>query len=148
MKMLLTLTMACGVISLTCAGDRLGVNAFSDLGTNNSRDGGKEDRIGDIGLAPYDGLTPCGPSEIFCGSVCTNTHLDPHNCGRCDYSCAAGQTCGGGLCQCPPGLTNCSGVCVDLLNDLYNCGACDRSCGFYGAGSGPVPCVQGGCEYP
>ncbi|HTP51464.1 MAG TPA: MopE-related protein [Anaeromyxobacteraceae bacterium] len=49
------------------------------------------------------GLSACGKSgsscpsgQVNCGSGCTDTATDPHNCGACGISCSQGFTCQGG----------------------------------------------------
>jgi hypothetical protein len=43
----------------------------------------------------------CPAGEEVCGAMgCTNTQLDPNNCGKCDHFCntGAGETCTAGIC--------------------------------------------------
>jgi hypothetical protein len=69
-----------------------------DAGT----DAGREDAGRDAG---FDAGTDTGPSctapEEDCDGTCTNTSLDPDNCGRCGITCAGGWRCVAGFCMEP-----------------------------------------------
>ncbi len=68
-------------------------------------------RVYDVVLTPAQiamlAVRTCSAPMTMCGSACTNTQVDPANCGSCGHACAAGQTCSGGACttpSCPPGM--------------------------------------------
>jgi hypothetical protein len=73
----------------------------------------------------------CGGGLTVCSSACTNTTIDPNNCGGCGTTCntAGGLSCVSSACVCPGGLTDCSNVCRDLTSDNNNCGGCGTTCG-------------------
>jgi hypothetical protein len=72
----------------------------------------------------------CGGGLTVCSGACTNTTIDPNNCGGCGTTCntAGGLSCISSSCQCASG-TNCSNVCVDTTSDNNNCGGCGTTCG-------------------
>ena len=53
----------------------------------------------------------CPAAQTQCGGSCTDTSLDPNNCGGCGTKCAAGEVCSGGTCSttCGSGTTKCGG---------------------------------------
>jgi hypothetical protein len=74
------------------------------------------------------------------GTVCTDTDLDPLNCGGCESACGIREWCADGACSCRPGLSECDGapgVCFDLDTDHNQCGGCAIGCGQY--------CAEGDC---
>ena len=78
----------------------------------------------------------CGPGTIQCGGSCTNTNVDPKNCGACGAACKAGEVCATGKCAltCPSGQQKCgagdggAARCADTNSDPQNCGACGAAC--------------------
>jgi hypothetical protein len=48
------------------------------------------------------------PNTVCAGGTCTNTAVDPANCGACGRVCAAGQLCAGGTCSPDPLSQGCS----------------------------------------
>ena len=88
-----------------------------------------------VDTSPVDVPSPdvpitCRPGEILCGRVCTNSQVDPLNCGACGVVCTGGTVCNGGCVKvfCPPEQTRCGGVCVDTSTDPRNCGGCGILC--------------------
>ncbi|MEI8256980.1 MAG: hypothetical protein WCJ30_15005, partial [Deltaproteobacteria bacterium] len=77
----------------------------------------------------------------LCGGMCSNTAVDPSNCGSCGHACAAGETCATGTCGlvCAGGATLCGSACTNTLVDRANCGTCGHACA---AGE---TCVAGAC---
>ncbi len=65
-----------------------------------------------------------------CGTACTDTQLDPANCGACGKACEAGQVCTEGACAttCPTAQTLCGSACADTAVDPANCGTCGHAC--------------------
>jgi hypothetical protein len=97
-----------------------------------------------------------GIDGICCAGSCTQTWLDPNNCGICGRSCASGDTCIYGECGSPsacqvtgdlclldggPFGTCCGNRCVDLTADHDNCGSCDFGCPT-GSSCGQSSCVN------
>ena len=84
----------------------------------------KPDGIGTHDGGPDTGGT-CPTGQDLCSNKCTDTQIDPANCGTCDHACEAGQVCSAGQCglTCQSGLINCNGKCVDPLLDNTYCGA-------------------------
>lgn len=90
-------------------------------------------------FAPCVGCSnPCRGGH-FCDGKCTNTGIEPNNCGACGNVCAPGVSCINGTCGCLPEQTLCGGGCADTNSDPNNCGGCGKTCG---AGTN---CVNGGC---
>ncbi|MFO0625605.1 MAG: MXAN_6577-like cysteine-rich protein [Polyangiales bacterium] len=98
----------------------------------------------------------CGASLARCGgedggatpAFCTNTRVDPANCGACGAACAMGQSCVDGRCAvvCPAGQSLCDGRCVTLATDRAHCGACGTACAagqVCAAGACGVECAAG-----
>lgn len=87
----------------------------------------------------------CPAGQILCNGTCTDTSLDPLNCGSCGNVCPADSTCFNGACTSPclSGQTNCNGNCVDTSSDQLNCGSCGKAC------PANAVCVNGVCQaYP
>ncbi|MEJ7730657.1 MAG: hypothetical protein WKG00_15730 [Polyangiaceae bacterium] len=66
-----------------------------------------------------------------CAEYCSNTQIDPFNCGACGNECAEGDYCSDGGCgaQCDdPQLERCGGTCTDTGADPDNCGECGNVC--------------------
>jgi len=72
----------------------------------------------------------CVGGTTNCNDICTNTNLDPANCGACDVACIDGEVCSMGSCSlsCVGGTTECGGVCVDTAIDSNHCGVCNKAC--------------------
>jgi hypothetical protein len=53
------------------------------------------------------GTCSCPTGQTLCGGTCTNTKVDPNNCGGCDNQCPdiprESKCCAGGCVQCPNG---------------------------------------------
>jgi len=66
------------------------------------------------------------PGATNCDGLCTDTDLDPDNCGDCGVECDAGMLCSIGQCgvDCLGGTTQCDDLCVDTNVDPANCGGC------------------------
>jgi hypothetical protein len=83
--------------------------------------------------AASSGSMGCLPGYDVCGGECTDTKVDPDNCGGCKKLCSNTQVCAAGACVCRPGFTGCpSGdptLCVDLSHDPGHCGTCTNACG-------------------
>ncbi len=85
------------------------------------------------------------------GSICSDTQIDPLNCGGCGNVCTGGTDCVAGVCTCPPGgactvcpagRQVCAGTCTDITTDPQNCGVCGVACGpgqTCQSGSGGAP---------
>src|SRR6185437_13936239 len=85
------------------------------------------------------GKCACTAPNKTCGGACTDTEMDPNNCGACGHSCGS-DACAGGTCQpCPPMMTMCNGTCVYTDGDPANCGSCTDSC------PSGEPCNGGAC---
>jgi hypothetical protein len=71
----------------------------------------------------------CGGGLSVCSGACTNTTIDPNNCGTCGNVCtpSAGQSCTSGACVCASG-TACGTQCVDTATDSSHCGMCNNAC--------------------
>jgi len=75
-----------------------------------------------------------GPGTRFesCSGACTDTNLDPFNCGGCDIVCVSGACfpgdAGTGVCDCPAPYTFCGQDCVDTSRDPLHCGSCNDLC--------------------
>jgi hypothetical protein len=78
----------------------------------------------------------CQHSETVCTGACTDTTIDPGNCGSCGHACntAGGESCIAGVCGCASG-TDCSTVCVDTTTNQNNCMTCGNACGAITCGS-------------
>lgn len=110
-----------------------------------SPDGGADVAVGpasdatlglDVGLAPVDTPSSCGPLEGLCEGACVALLLDPSHCGACGRACPSAEhavgTCNGGRCElaCAAGYGDCGRGCQDLQGDGMNCGACGHACPF------------------
>jgi Stigma-specific protein, Stig1 len=74
--------------------------------------------IGDAGEPTGARFNTCAYQGLAdCGGYCTNTFIDPNNCGFCGNSCSL-----------QAGLICCSGGCVNTSSDAFNCGGCGNSC--------------------
>ena len=69
------------------------------------------------------------------GLACTDTSVEPVNCGACGQVCAPQQTCTAGVCtSCPAGELQCPTAvpgrtaCKAVLSDNLNCGGCGAVC--------------------
>jgi hypothetical protein len=69
-----------------------------------------------------------GNMPTICNGNCTNTQVDPNNCGACGEQCQSSETCSSGSCQCGGGTRYCSNTCVDVNTDPNNCGGCGVAC--------------------
>src|SRR5262245_59326820 len=76
-------------------------------------------RVPDGGVCPVAG-------EHSCNNECTNTQIDPNNCGTCGNACTGTQVCVSSGCTdtCPMTLEKCNGTCTDFAPDNANCGSC------------------------
>jgi hypothetical protein len=98
------------------------------------------------GICGPSGAVVCCPAgTTCCEGACTDTSIDPQNCGTCGQVCASGM-CVNGTCQsgCPPPLVQCcQGTVCECVNifgtDPFNCGGCGFECA-----PGSV-CVGGTC---
>jgi hypothetical protein len=106
-------------------------------GTN---DGGGTGTDGSGAMVPDGGMCP-GAGQQSCNNLCTDTEVDPANCGACGNKCGATQVCLSSGCadSCTAPLSPCNQTCVDESSDNNNCGACNHACGM---GTG---CVGGQC---
>jgi hypothetical protein len=95
--------------------------------------------------------TPCcTASQTLCEDItCTDTQIDPLNCGGCGQACPIGYGCQSGHCVCPSSSVVCgvpdSGMvsCVDTSSDPKNCGGCGIVCNS--TGSIESLCASGKC---
>jgi hypothetical protein len=84
------------------------------------------------GDASHPGDAGPGPDACStqCSGRCTDTAIDPLNCGACGVPCGAHETCAASTCVCA--LTTCAtdagAVCVDTSTDPGNCGKCGNTC--------------------
>lgn len=83
------------------------------------------------GSEPADATSECAPLLVPCAGNCTDTAVDPLNCGACGVSCEASlgpmAKCVSGQCSCPSDAIQCSGRCTRLDSDPLNCGACGNA---------------------
>ncbi len=169
----------CGVCGAICP---TGATCTNGACTPSCSSGGANCAAGQACLTNACAPTSCGSSAVgslcaavdpagnshsgsCCGSGCTNTQIDPENCGACGVVCGGGGTCVGGVCQPPsscqdqsddspclvaPGQPGacCGGKCVDIENDDTNCGACNLYCApgtsCVGTAAGTGQCEIGG----
>jgi len=103
-----------------------------------------------------DGGTCTGAADCLsgacCAGLCSNTLLDPNNCGGCGSACAlpnATATCTGGACNvaaCNASFANCDGSpatgCETAINTLSDCGGCAIACSRANA---TASCATGTC---
>ena len=145
--------LSCGgaVASSGKAGVDAGLDAASDATTPDAGgDGAPEPEASADGAVEAE-ASACEAGLTSCGSVCTDTTIDPANCGSCGHACSAPTNaevmCSAGVCgftcEADAGFSDCAGTCEDLTSDPNNCGACGRICA-----SGPSPaCANGSCYY-
>jgi hypothetical protein len=88
------------------------------------------------------GTVSCSSGQTNCGGSCINTQTNSQHCGKCNNSCASGQSCSGAKCGnyvvtmtmgpqavcTASGKLWCSGACVDQNTDTSNCGSCGGKC--------------------
>ncbi len=80
------------------------------------------------------GSEVCSPDELCCSSACVHPLTDGANCGMCNKSCNANESCSGGACRCAggsacdAGQTCCANGCFDTNSDAFNCGSCGHAC--------------------
>ncbi len=85
------------------------------------------------GMPPIDTGTPMMDTGVTCpgtvcaGGGCTNTKVDPRNCGMCGKRCNDAEYCSDGTCRCRPGAISCFSTCVEV--NASRCTACATSCG-------------------
>jgi hypothetical protein len=94
----------------------------------------------------------CPVNEALCyWRYCTDTNIDPANCGGCGHVCAAGESCQSGACTCqsndecgtgqycqhPAGQCDQAGVCAAIPVGL--CAVGPELCGCDGV-TYPGPC--------
>ncbi len=72
----------------------------------------------------------CPTGQTACSGRCSDTQIDPANCGACGTACSATQSCRAGRCVtvCAEGQTMCGTTCTSLQNDRANCGMCGTAC--------------------
>jgi hypothetical protein len=97
----------------------------------------------------------CKSPNTCCNGVCTDTMVDPGNCGSCGHGCQCENgftpVCVNGscTCQCLPPNTVCGSTCANTSGDVNNCGACGFVCANHGCSPGPgfsTVCFAGMCE--
>jgi hypothetical protein len=59
--------------------------------------------------------------------------IDGSNCGACNSTCSASQSCSNSACVCNPNFADCdgdpsNGCETDLRTDMYHCNICNNSC--------------------
>ncbi|MEO0325817.1 MAG: hypothetical protein AAF447_22890 [Myxococcota bacterium] len=97
-------------------------------------DGGDPDGGVPDGAVPDGGpdafICGCDVGQTCCGTDCTNTQVDPFNCGACGVECTGGLVCSLGACRpaCVEPTTLCGGLCVNAEEDPDNCGGCGIRC--------------------
>ena len=91
-------------------------------------------------VAPSNPTCPVG--TILCNGTCTDTSVDPLNCGSCGNACHDGTACVNGKCSCLVGLELCNGTCTDTSFDSRNCGSCGNICPL------GKTCLNGKCLCP
>jgi hypothetical protein len=69
----------------------------SDDGSTGNTDATLPDALGAPDVSPAD-ATSCDGGLVACATGCTDTRVDPDNCGRCGHGCCSG-TCSAGVCQ-------------------------------------------------
>lgn len=136
-------------------------DATGDADVSSRPDGAQDVRpmdAADTGVVPMDVVGVDVPSDsgtvladaapdiacrMVCGAVCTDTQVDPRNCGACFRDCSnlpgvdpASARCVAGLCvinrACMPNRGDCNADATDGcetdLGTTMNCGACATSC--------------------
>jgi hypothetical protein len=103
--------------------------------------------------------TVCKAPTTTCSGTCTNTGVDPQNCGSCGNACGpylnaqpGCDTCGC-VYSCNAGYLDCAsttGCEINGQSDLNNCGACGATCALSmeedgGVTDSPV-CSAGVCN--
>jgi hypothetical protein len=85
------------------------------------------------------GVCGCSGALVACGSVCTSTDSDIHNCGTCGTLCSSQNEvpgCSMGKCAgtCNSGWADCdhnqvlNGCETQTTSDVKNCGGCGMAC--------------------
>lgn len=94
-------------------------------------------------------VTPgCPAGQALCAGACTNTRIDPRNCGGCGMVCRDTMYCVNGACVCPAGQAVCDGMrCTDPRFDPDWCGpgTCGGRCPA--VTNGTRLCQSGRCVY-
>lgn len=155
----LVAAMGCaGVIAAGCASERSyshGRNTGGDSGDGGDGGGGGQMGAGGSqGQGGAGGSGGCLPTELLCGTKCTDVTTDPGNCGGCGKVCDlpnAVEACVGGQCAvsaCEAGFDDCDGSdstgCEsNIASDPAHCGACDLPCP--GVLNGTAGCSGGQC---
>jgi hypothetical protein len=86
---------------------------------------------GTCGFTCHPGFGDCDGNPI--NGCEADLRIDGSNCGACNSTCSASQSCSNSACVCSPGFANCDGNPIngcetDLRTDMNNCGACNASC--------------------
>ncbi|HEX3770376.1 MAG TPA: hypothetical protein VHV30_05910 [Polyangiaceae bacterium] len=66
-----------------------------------------------------DASNPCSGGEACCGGFCTDTSLDPENCGACGVACSAKQFCTGTKCDDAVVANVCDNAKATIVLDQY-----------------------------
>jgi hypothetical protein len=120
--------------------------APDDLGAE--PDEGGTTTTGTTGAGGTGMTTQCAVGQTLCSAGCTDTLLDPVNCGACGNACMPGTTCSAGACVCAAPLVDCGGLCVNTNEDVLHCGMCSMASGAtQGCAAGACSCPAGytGC---
>lgn len=90
----------------------------------------------------------CAGGGLMCGGACTDTKIDPQNCGKCGNTCSSG-ICNNGACEGggTDGGTDSGGTCTSCAEsaDMGVCASSLSACQSDSSCSGLITCL-GGCS--
>jgi hypothetical protein len=104
------------------------------------------------GLCGAPGAFACCPPDTTCcpggcGGVCTDTDVDPSNCGACGHVCDAAQDCSAGICvqRCLPGQVLCTSGTGQQTCCAAGSTCCVGATGTVTCCAEGTTCVTGAC---